>query len=162
LHRLCTLKSYIGGALSQHGGGAALKRAVRVARARTEITSDMELARRASVHYDTLMNWYGDRTTPRPFEVKKVAAVLGVPYGDLMAAWEGYDPEPPPLQDAVRELVGEMRALIAESRLARAQQDEATMALLRALGALARTDPAPPETPGGSGHAAANGTRQST
>jgi transcriptional regulator with XRE-family HTH domain len=146
----------------QQSGGAALKRAIHIARARTEITSDMELARRAGVHYDTLMNWYGNRTTPRPFEVRKVAGILGVPLQDLMAAWEGYDPEPPPLQDAVRELVGEMRALIAESRLARAQQDEATMALLRALGALARTDPDPPETPGGSGPAAANGMRRST
>lgn len=146
----------------QQGGGTALKRAIRVARARTDITSDMELSRQAGVHYDTLMNWYGNRTTPRPFEVKKVAAVLGIPYGDLMAAWEGYDPEPPPLQDAVRELVGEMRALVAESRLARAQQDEATMALLRALGALARSDPAPPETRGDSGSAAANGSRLST
>jgi transcriptional regulator with XRE-family HTH domain len=147
--------------LSQQGGGAALKRAVRVARARTEITSDMELARRASVHYDTLMNWYGGRTTPRPFEVKKVAAVLGVPYGELMAAYEGYDPEPPPLQDAVRELVGEMRALIAESRLARAQQEEATMALLRGLGALGRSAPSPPETPGDSGAGTPSGSHRS-
>jgi transcriptional regulator with XRE-family HTH domain len=146
----------------QQAGGPALKRAIHIARAKTDITSDMELARQAGVHYDTMMNWYGGRTTPRPFEVRKVATVLGVSLTDLMSAYEGYDPEPPPLQDAVRELVGEMRALIAESRLARAQQDEATMALLRALGALARTDPAPPETPGGSGHAAANGTRQST
>lgn len=148
--------------MRQQGGGEALKRAIRVARARTDITSDTALALQAGVHYDTLMNWYGNRTTPRPFEVKKVAAVLGIPYGDLMAAYEGYDPEPPPLQDAVRELVGEMRALIAESRLARAQQDEATMALLRALGALAQRDPDPPETPGGSALGSPAGTRQST
>jgi transcriptional regulator with XRE-family HTH domain len=143
-------------------GGEALKRAIRIARAKTDITSDTQLALLAGVHYDTLMNWYGNRTTPRPFEVKKVASVLGVPLSELMSAYEGYDPEPPPLQDAVRELVGEMRALIAESRLGRAQQEEATMALLRALGALARRDPDPPETPGGSGPAAANGMRRST
>jgi hypothetical protein len=146
----------------QQSGGPALKRAIHIARARTDITSDMELARRADVHYDTLMNWFGDRTTPRPFEVRKVAAVLGVPLQDLMGAWEGYDPEPPPLQDAVRELVGEMRALVAESRLARAQQDEATMALLRALGALAHRDPTPPETPGGTANGSPAGSRQST
>jgi transcriptional regulator with XRE-family HTH domain len=133
--------------VAEEGGGAALKRAIRVARARTDITSDMELARSAKVSYDTLMNWYADRTSPRPYEVKKVATALGVPMTDLLAAWEGRDPDPPPVQDAIRELVGELRALVAESRLARAQQDEATMALLRAVGALHRVDLAQPGRP---------------
>jgi len=99
-------------------GGPALKQAIRVARAKTPITSDMQLARAAGVHYDTLMNWYSDRTTPRPAEVRKVAAVLGVPYGDLLAAYDGRPLEPQPLQDAIRELVDELRA----SRLANDQQ----------------------------------------
>ena len=58
------------------------------------------------------MNWFGDKTVPRPHEVKKVADVLGVSYGDLIAAWEGKAVEPPPLQDAIRELVDEIRELV--------------------------------------------------
>ena len=111
--------------------GQRLKVAIHVARARTDITSDMELSRRAGVSYDTLMNWFGDKTTPRPHEVSKVGRVLGVPLANLMAAWEGRPVEPPPLQDAIRELVEEMRR-------DRAQRHEATIALLEALGAIAQ------------------------
>src|SRR5678815_5167718 len=93
-------------------GGKALKQAIHVARARTDMTSDMELARRAHVYYDTLMNWYGDKTVPRPHEVKKVADVLGVSYSDLIAAWEGREAEPPALVDAIAELVVEIRELV--------------------------------------------------
>ena len=93
-------------------GGKALKRAIHVARARTDMTSDMELARRAHVSYDTLMNWYGDKTVPRPHEVKKVGDVLGVSYSDLIAAWEGKDPEPAALVDKIDELVVEIRELV--------------------------------------------------
>ena len=110
-------------------GGQALKQAIHVARARADITSDMQLAVRAHVSYDTFMNWFGNKTVPRPHEVKKVADVLGVPYSDLIAAWEGRDIDPPPLQDAIRELVEELR-------LSRAQQDEATTALLKAIAAV--------------------------
>lgn len=117
------------------GGGRALKIAIHTARARAEITSDSALALKAGVHYDTLMNWYSERTTPRPHELSKVARALDVPLNDLMAAWEGRPIEPPPVQDAMRELVEEMR-------LARAQQHEATMALLSAVGALIREAPA--------------------
>lgn len=134
-------------------GGQALKQAIHVARARTDMTSDMELSRRSHVSYDTFMNWFGDKTIPRPFEVKKVADALGVPYGDLMAAWEGRPVEPPPLQDAIASLVEEMR-------LGRAQQHEATMALLTATGALVSASvPARRETPADSkpGAPAGNG-----
>lgn len=116
-------------------GGKALKVAIHVARAKTDMTSDSQLAGRAGVHYDTLMNWFGDRTVPRPAELAKVARTLGVGLNDLMAAWEGRPLEPPPLQDAIRELV-------AELRLSRAQQHEATMALLQAVGSLVPPDPA--------------------
>lgn len=91
-------------------GGAALKVAIRSARAHSPYDSDMALSVAAGVHYDTLMNWYADRTTPRPAEVRKVAAALGIPFSDLMAAYEGRDPEPAPLHDAIRELVDELRA----------------------------------------------------
>lgn len=117
------------------GGGQALKVAIHVARAKTDMASDMALALRAGVHYDTLMNWYSERTTPRPHELSKVARALDVSLNDLMAAWEGRPIEPPPLQDAIRELVEELR-------LTRAQQHESTMALLQAIGALHHEGPA--------------------
>jgi ribosome-binding protein aMBF1 (putative translation factor) len=90
-------------------GGKALKRAIHVARARAGIASDMELSQRAGVHYDTLMNWYSGRTVPRPAEVRKVAEAVDIPLVVLMDAYEGRDPEPMVLQDAISELVGELR-----------------------------------------------------
>ena len=106
-----------------------LKRALRSARAKAGIRSDVELGLRSGVHLQTIQNWMYGKTTPRPSELSKVARVLDVPMNDLMAVYEGRDPEPPPLQDAIRELVGELR-------LSRIQQHEATMALLAAVGAL--------------------------
>lgn len=116
-------------------GGPALKQAIHVARARAGITSDMQLALQSGVHYDTLMNWYGGRTVPRPAEVKRVADTLGVSYGDLLAAYEGREPEPPELHDAIRELVEEMR-------LDRRQQTQAIASLTQALYALVKSLPA--------------------
>jgi transcriptional regulator with XRE-family HTH domain len=121
--------------MKRMSGGQALRQAIHVARARTDITSDAQLALRANVSYDTFMNWYGDKTTPRPHEVKKVADVLGVRYGDLLAAWEGHDPEPQPLHEALRDLVGELRR----------QND--TMAELVRLIAADREPPAPVDPP---------------
>jgi hypothetical protein len=133
-------------------GGQALKQAIHVARARASITSDMQLALRAGVHYDTFMNWYSDRTTPRAHELSKVARVLDVPLADLLAAWEGRDVEPPALHESIRELVAELRA-------SRASQDATTAALMHALAELARKgDPSvsvssTSETGDGDGHA---------
>lgn len=126
-----------------HGGGQALKVAVHIARAKTDMSSDAALATRAGVHYDTLMNWFSERTVPRPFELSKVAKALDVSLNDLLSAWEGRPLEPPPLQDAIRELVEEIR-------LQRAQEHEATMALLQAVGSLVRVDPARAGTRGDS------------
>lgn len=126
-------------------GGAALKQAIHVARARTQLTSDMQLALRANVHYDTLMNWFGGRTIPRPAELKKVADALGISYGDLMAAYEGRDPEPQPLQDAIMELVGEIRALIGRLDRLTGEQATAAVEMMRALGVIGAR--VPPETP---------------
>jgi transcriptional regulator with XRE-family HTH domain len=117
-------------------GSAALKQAIHVARARAGVTSDMQLALRAHVSYDTLMNWFSGRTVPRPHELKKVADSLGASYGDLMAAYEGRDPEPQPLQDAVRDLTAAVRALIVEIREERERGEDAATAMLRAVGAL--------------------------
>ena len=130
-----------------------LKKAVHVARARANILYDTDLALRANVSYDTLMNWYGGKTVPRGAELRRVGQILGVTYADLMAAYEGVDAEPPELTDVLRELVDELR-------LSRVQQHEATMALLRAVGASTGQGPAPRETPADTGREANAGNRR--
>lgn len=92
------------------------------------MTSDTQLSLRAQVHYDTLQNWYSGRTVPRPSELRKVADALGIRYADLQDAYDGRDPEPPTLVDAIEELIVELRA-------GRREQAEATNAILRTLGA---------------------------
>jgi transcriptional regulator with XRE-family HTH domain len=117
-------------------GGRALKKAIHVARARAGITSDMQLSLRSGVHYDTFMNWYGDRTRPRGAELQRVATTLGVPFATLEAAYEGREPEPQPLQDAVRDLTGAVRELVVEirgDRTAQALQLEKVEAVLDGL-----------------------------
>lgn len=131
-------------------GGPALKVAIHVAREKVEIPSDRQLAFRAGVSYDTLMNWFAARTVPRPAELTKVANVLGVRLVELMDVYEGRDAEPPGLIEAMWSLVDELRILIHEVRLSRASQEEGQAAVLRALGVAARTIPALRETPGGS------------
>lgn len=101
--------------------GERLKRAIHVARATTDVTSDMELARQAGVHYDTLMNWFSGRTTPRPFEVRKVGEVLGIGYGELLAAYEGRPAPAVPLEQAVADLIAEIRIALVDERHARAE-----------------------------------------
>lgn len=115
--------------------GQRLKVAIHVARARTEIPSDMQLAVAAGVHYDTIMNWFSGRTTPRPGEVRKVAGALGIAYGDLLAAYDGREPDPQPLSDAVHELVVMLREWLDGEREHRAAQNQAIAALLRAMAA---------------------------
>lgn len=87
-----------------------LKTAIHVAREKAGVPSDMQLSHRAGVSYDTLMNWYAGRTVPRPNELKKVADAAGTSLLSLMDAYEGRDPEPPTLVDAIQALVSELRA----------------------------------------------------
>lgn len=96
--------------MTDSAAGARLKQAIHVARARANILYDTDLAVRAGVHYDTLMNWFSGKTVPRGSELRKVGQVLGVAYADLMAAYEGRPAEPPPLQDAIKELVQSLSA----------------------------------------------------
>lgn len=96
--------------------GQRLKRAIHVARAARNIDSDVQLSFAADVSYDTFMNWFGGRTVPRPAELRKVARALEIPYADLWSAYEDIEVEPVPLSEAVRELVPELRELIAELR----------------------------------------------
>jgi transcriptional regulator with XRE-family HTH domain len=114
-------------------GGARLKQAVHVARAKAGITSDTQLALRANVSYDTLMNWYGGKTVPRGHELEKVAKATGTSLWVLQAAYEGRAPEPPPLQDAIRELVGGLSALVDELQQDRTARAEAIEVRLRTV-----------------------------
>lgn len=140
--------------------GAALKAAIHIARERAGITSDMQLARAADVSYDTLFNWFSERTVPRPTELKKVADTLGIRLIDLMDVYEGREPEPPGLEERLNDVVDELRALTSELRLSRHQQEEATTELMRALGALARGGLVPRGTPPATGSEAPNGNRR--
>jgi transcriptional regulator with XRE-family HTH domain len=124
-------------------GGARLKQAIHVARAKAGIASDVQLAQRAHVSYDTLMNWYGGKTVPRGHELEKVASATGTSLWVLQAAYEGRAPEPPPLQDTVRDLVGEIRlqteainALVGRLDVLTEGQATAAGEMMRALGIL--------------------------
>lgn len=99
--------------------GQRLKRAIHVARAQSRFTSDMQLALAAHIHYDTLMSWYSGRTVPRPASVKQIADAMGASYPDLMAAYEGVDAPAVPLEQAVADLIAEIRVALVEERQAR-------------------------------------------
>ena len=114
-------------------GGQALKAAIHVARARAGIPSDVQLTRVSGVSYDTLMNWYAERTVPRPHELKKVATALGTSYAELMEVYEGRGAQPVPLDQAIRELA-------AEIRVTRQAQDSHVAALVGAVEALLRRE----------------------
>ncbi len=92
----------------------------------------MELAKRAHVSYDTLMNWYSGRTIPRATGVKQVAEAMGVKYVKLLDAYEGNDPEPPELKEAVGLLIDEIRSSMVDERRARAQLMRAVTAAITA------------------------------
>lgn len=112
--------------------GQRLKRAIHAARGHTPYTSDTQLAVAARVHYDTMMNWYSGRTVPRPSSVRQVADVLGVPYADLMAAYDGRDPDDVPLEQAVADLIVEIRHALVDERKARAELMRSIAAALAA------------------------------
>jgi transcriptional regulator with XRE-family HTH domain len=125
-------------------GGARLKQAVHVARAKAGITSDVQLAQRARVSYDTLMNWFGGKTVPRGHELEKVAKATGTSLWVLQAAYEGRPADPPPLHDAIRDLVGELNrqtaaitALVDELRQDQTGRDAAEERLRTAEAGLA-------------------------
>lgn len=140
-------------------GGDALKLAIHVARERSGITSDTQLAGQAGVSYDTLMNWFGERTTPRPAELKKVADAIGVRLVDLMDAWEGREPMAPGLESAVHALIAQIGELVDELRRDRIVREESAVAMMRAFGALALPGPGPRETPREAGPGAPAGNR---
>lgn len=148
--------------VSQGARGAALKAAIHVARERAGMTSDMQLARAAGISYDTLFNWFSERTVPRPAEMKKVADVLGIRLVELMDVYEGRDPQPPGIEERLGEVVDELRALTSELRLSRHQEEESMTELMRALGLAVRTGLVPRERPPETGSGARSGSRRST
>jgi hypothetical protein len=109
-----------------------MKSLIHAERERVGITRDMALSVTAGVHYETLMNWYSGKTTPRPREVAKIGDVIGVPYGDLLAAYEGREPAKVPLEQAVADLIVEIRAAMVDERRARAEMMRAITASLAA------------------------------
>jgi transcriptional regulator with XRE-family HTH domain len=117
-------------------GAAALKEAVHVGYVRAGYTSLMQLSIASGVSYDTFMNWFGGKTRPRGAELQRVAKTIDVPYADLEAAYEGREPEPPALVDAVAELTAVVRELVVEIREDRERGQDAAAAILRAAGAL--------------------------
>lgn len=104
---------------SPRARGQRLRHAIHEARAAAGIDSDNQLALRANVHYDTLMNWYRGATVPRPSSVRQIADVLGVSYGDLLAAYDGREPAAVPLEQAVADLIVEIRVAVVGERQAR-------------------------------------------
>jgi len=126
-----------------------MRQAIHEARARASIDSDTDLALRAGIHYDTLMNWYSGTTTPRPAAVRKVAEVLDVPYGDLLAAYDGRPAAAIPLEQAVAELIVEIRSAVVDERRARA---ELMRAIAASIAVAISTPPAPEGEPAHNGH----------
>lgn len=123
--------------VSDRDRGQALRQAIHEARPKVGIDSDADLALRAGVHYDTLMNWFRGATTPRPSAVRRVADVLKVPYGDLLAAWDLREPAAIPLEQAVSDLIVEIRLAMVDERHARAE-------LMRAIASSLAAAIAPP------------------
>ena len=117
---------------SPAASGERLKREIHAARARAGIGTDMELAKRSRVSYDTLMNWYSGRTVPRANVVKQVADAVGVKYSTLLDVYEGRDPEPPELKEAIAMLADEIRTALVDERRARAQLMRAVAAAITA------------------------------
>lgn len=63
------------------------------------ISSQAELARRSDVDKNTLTNWFQGNTSPRAYEMDKVAQVLGVGVNDLWLAYGG-NPTPQTADEA--------------------------------------------------------------
>lgn len=108
-----------------------LKRALKVGMAAAGVDGWIALAFAAKVSPTTLENWIYGRTTPRAKELAKVAAVLR-PYmtpAELESAYYGTEPAEPPITEALRELLPELRELVI---LLRAQADQAILEEVRA------------------------------
>ena len=128
-----------------------LRQAMEVARAGTAHDSWVSVAIASGVSSTTIENWIYGRTKPRLKELAKVADELGINPIDLEAAYEGMAPPEPPLTDALRELLPELRELVA---LLRAQADQVILEEVQAaLAARRRGTARPPAGPASEGDA---------
>jgi hypothetical protein len=78
----------------------------------------------------TIDNWIYGVTTPRAHHLAKVAKRLypHVSAGDLERAYQGLEPEEPPLIEVLREMAPDLHELVV---LLRAQANEAVVSALR-------------------------------
>lgn len=106
-----------------------LRVALVVARTGAGYSSWFQVAQASGVSPTTLENWIYGRTQPRLRELAKVADALGVNPAELEAAYEGVAPPEPPLTEALRDLLPELRELVV---VLRAQADAEILGQVRA------------------------------
>lgn len=140
-----------GHALADKEAADRLRVAMLVARANAGYDSWFQVAQAAGVSPTTLDNWLYGRTQPRLHKMAKIAEALGLRPGDLEAAYEGVAPPEPPLTEALRDLLPELRELVV---LLRAQADAEILEQVRAAlearrRAAGLSRPEPPSEPSG-------------
>ncbi len=116
--------------MGDKAGGERLAKVLRVAMARGGLETWDQLARAAGVSATTVDNWIYGVTTPRAHHLGLVGKALH-PYtsgADLERAYDGLEPEEPPLVDAIREIIPELHELLV---LLRAQADESVLEAVR-------------------------------
>jgi len=108
-----------------------LKQALRVAMTEAGYDGWEELANAAGVSSTTVENWIYARTVPRAKELRRMGDFLR-PFTSpsaLESAYAGLPPEEPPVIDALRDLLPELRELVV---LLRAQADQVVLEEVRA------------------------------
>ena len=115
---------------SQREAGERLAKVLRVAMAQAGIETWLSLGHESDVSPTTIDNWIYGVTTPRAHHLAKVAKRLA-PYvsaGDLERAYQGLEPEEPPLIEVLREMAPDLHELVV---LLRAQADAAVLSAVR-------------------------------
>ena len=116
--------------MADKAAGDRLAKVLRVAMAQAGIETWTMLALESGVSPTTVDNWIYGTTTPRAHHLAKVAKRLQ-PYvsaGDLERAYQGLEPEEPPLIEVLREMAPDLHELVV---LLRAQADQAVLAAVR-------------------------------
>ena len=108
--------------MADREAAARLKRELRIGMSGKGIDSWGRLAGGSGVSPTTIENWIYGRTVPQAKQLRRVGEFLR-PHSNpaaLEAAYAGMSPPEPPIEEALRELVPEIRELIL---LLRAQHD---------------------------------------
>ena len=115
---------------AQREAGDRLARVLRVAMAQAGIETWYQLGDQSDVSPTTIDNWIYGVTTPRAHHLAKVAKRLSphISAGDLERAYQGLEPEEPPLIEVLREMAPDLHELVV---LLRAQANEAVVSALR-------------------------------